>query len=67
MPRITIEKTELYELIKRAVRKVLEEEPFKQRLEQLAVISDEEMREIEQSYGRPSAQEKASRIENIDL
>lgn len=67
MPRITMEKTELYDLIKRAVREVLEEELFKQRLEKLDLVSDEEMREIEQSYGRPSAQEKASRIENIDV
>ncbi|MGA7878097.1 MAG: hypothetical protein WCA08_20730 [Desulfoferrobacter sp.] len=66
MPRITMEKTELYELIKRAVREVLQEELFKQRLEKLALVSDEEMREIEQSYGRPSVQEQASRIENID-
>ncbi|MGA7877954.1 MAG: hypothetical protein WCA08_20015 [Desulfoferrobacter sp.] len=67
MPRITMEKTELYDLIKRAVREVLEEELFKQRLEKLDLVSDEEVREIEQSYGRPSAQEKASRIENIDV
>lgn len=67
MPKITMEKTELYDLIKRAVREVLEEELFKQRLEQLALVSDEEMREIEQSYGRPSAREKASRIEHIDV
>ncbi len=67
MLRITIEKKELYELIKRAVREVLEEELFKQRLEKLAFVSNEEMLEIEQSYGLPSAQEKGSRIENIDV
>ena len=67
MPKITMDKTELYELIKRAVREVLDEELFKQRLEQLALVSDEEMREIEELYGRPSAQEKASRTENIEV
>lgn len=67
MPKITMEKTELYDLIKRAVREVLDEELFKQRLEQLALVSDEEMREIEELYGRPPAQEKTSRIEHIEV
>ena len=50
MQQITVDKTELYNLIELAVRDVLEEELFRVRLEALPFVSDEEMKQIEESY-----------------
>lgn len=67
MQEITIKKTELYDLIKRAVREVLEEELFRARLEGLPFVSDEEMREIEKEYGKPKRHKNPARTESLEI
>jgi hypothetical protein len=67
MQTINMDKTELYDLIKRAVREVLEEEMFRHRLESLPFVSDEEMKEIEETYGKPRAFKNAGRTENFEI
>jgi hypothetical protein len=66
MQEITIKKTELYDLIKRAVREVLAEELFRARLEGLPFVSDDEMRQIEEEYGRPQPRKNA-RTESLEI
>ncbi len=46
----------LKDLIREAVRDVLEEEVMKVKLLLTPYVSDEEQREIEESYGEPSKQ-----------
>lgn len=67
MQEITIKKTELYDLIKRAVREVLEEELLRARLEGLPFVSDEEMREIKEEYGKPKGQKDRARTESLEI
>jgi len=67
MQEITIKKTELYDLVKRAVREVFEEELFQLRLDGLPFVSDEEMRQIEKQYGRPQVMKNSGRTESIEI
>lgn len=67
MEEITIEKKELYDFVKRAVREVLEEELFQLRLEGLPFVSDEEMRGIEKEYGKPQVQKNLGHTENLRI
>lgn len=68
MEEITVDKTELYNLVKLAVRDVFEEELFRLRLEALAFVSDEEMEEIEDTYDTPQQIRKnVARSERLDI
>ena len=67
MQEITIDKKELYDLVKSAVREVFEEELFQIRLEGLPFVSDDEMRQIEKEYGKPEVKKNIGRIENIEI
>jgi hypothetical protein len=67
MQTINIDQDELYNLIKRAVRDVLQEEIFRHRLEALPFVSDDEMKEIEETYGKPRARKNAERTENLEI
>jgi len=67
MQEITIKKTELYDLVKRAVREVFEEELFQLRLDGLPFVSDEEMRQIEKQYGKPQVKNNSGRTESIEI
>ena len=67
MQQITVDKTELYNLIKLAVRDVLEEDLFRVRLEALPFVSDEEMRQIEESYDVPQIQKDVARTESLEI
>lgn len=67
MQEITINKIELYDLIKRAVREVLEEELFRVRIEGLPFVSEEEMRQIQEAYGKPRHQKSVSSTESIEI
>ena len=67
MQNINVDKTELYSLIKRAVREVLEEEMFKHRLEHLPLVADDEMRDIEDSYGKPRTRKNIARTESLEI
>jgi hypothetical protein len=55
------DENKLKDIIKGAVRDVFEEEMMKLRLLLTPYVSDEEQREIEESYGEPS-KEVASRL-----
>lgn len=50
----TYDEEKLKDIIKEAVRDVLEDELMKMRLLLAPYISDEEQKEIEESYGEPS-------------
>lgn len=67
MQQITVDKTELYNLIKLALRDVLEEELFRLRLEALLFVSDEEMKQIEESYDMPQVRKNVDRSESLDI
>jgi len=67
MQTIKIDQTELYNLIKRAVRDVLEEEILRQRINSLPFVSDEEMRDIEAAYGKPPSHKDSKRAESLDV
>ena len=67
MQKINIDEKELYDLIKRAVRDVLQEEMFRHRLENLPFVSDEEMRDIEGAYGKPRTRKNTGRTESLEI
>ncbi len=67
MQQITVNKTELYNLIKLAVRDVFEEELFRIRLEALPFVSDEEMKQIEESYDTPQLRKDVARTESLEI
>lgn len=67
MQQITVDKTELYNLIKLALRDVLEEELFRVRLEALPFVSDEEMKQIEESYDMPQVRKNVDRSGSLDI
>ena len=67
MQQITVDKTELYNLIKLAVRDVLEEKLFRVWLEALPFVSDEEMRQIEASYNTPQVGKDVGRTESLQI
>ena len=50
----TYDEQKLKDIIKEAVRDVLEDELMKMRLLLAPYVSDEEQKEIEESYGEPS-------------
>lgn len=50
----TYDEEKLKDIIKEAVRDVLEDELMKMRLLLAPYVSDEEQKEIEESYGEPS-------------
>ncbi|MCX7914120.1 MAG: hypothetical protein N2511_06000 [Thermodesulfovibrionales bacterium] len=64
---ITIEKEELYKLIKIAVKEALEEELLERFLKNLPYVSDEEMKDIIETYGNPSINKQPAYSETIDL
>jgi len=67
MQKINVEEKELYNLIKRAVRDVLQEEMFRHRLESLPFVSDEEMLDIQKSYGKPRSRKNTTRTESFEI
>jgi hypothetical protein len=67
MQKINIDETELYNLIKRAVRDVLEEEMFRHTIGSLPFVSDEEMRGIEAAYGKPPTHKNGERAESLEI
>lgn len=67
MQKINIDEAELYNLIKRAVREVLQEEVFRRRLENLPFVSEEEMKEIGEAYGKPRTRKNTCRTESLEI
>lgn len=62
---LNVSKEELKEIIKDAVREVIEESSWEKFQKNLEYVSDKEMEEIETSYGSPD--EKVFYSEEIDL
>ncbi|MBS3976423.1 MAG: hypothetical protein KGZ75_06810 [Syntrophomonadaceae bacterium] len=56
---VTINKNELYSLIKEAVREVLYEERLEFLLKGISFVSEEEMKDIANLYGKPSTKKEA--------
>jgi hypothetical protein len=67
MQKISIDEAALYKLIKRAVRDGLQEELFRLRLEGLPFVSEKEMKEIEQAYGKPRTRKSIGRTESVEI
>jgi hypothetical protein len=64
---VTINKNELYSLIKEAVREVLHEERLEFFLKSIPSVSKEEMNDIEKLYGKPPADRKVVYSESIEI
>jgi len=65
--QITVDKNELYALIKEAVREVLKEEAVDFFLKSIPVVSEKEMEDIEQQYGEPLSKKEAAYSETVEL
>ena len=64
---ITINKDELYNLIKKAVREVLHEETLELFLKSIPTVSKEEMEDIKNLYGKPSADKEVAYSETLEI
>jgi hypothetical protein len=64
--QITVSKNELYTMIKKAVKDVIHEERIDLILKNIPEVSDEEMRDIEERYGKPKKR-RAVRSEILDI
>jgi hypothetical protein len=64
---ITIDKTELYSLIKNAVREVLHEETLEFFLKSIPTVSKGEMEDIQKLYGKPSEDKKVAYSETVEI
>jgi hypothetical protein len=67
MKNIDINKDELFSLIKKAVREVMQEEMGRKWLEGLPMVTDEEQEDIDREYGIPSKTKNIVSRETIDL
>jgi len=64
---VIIDKNELYGLIKKAVREVLEEETLEFFMKNIPSISKEEMEDIEKLYGKPPTGKETAYSETIEV
>ena len=64
---VTVDKNELYSLIKKAVREVLQEENIELFLKRIPSVSKEEMEDIEELYGTPSAEKEVAYSETVEI
>lgn len=66
--QLDITKDELYTIIKSAVRDVLKEDKVKHILDSAPYVSDEEMEDIERSFGKaPDPSNETAYTETIDI
>jgi len=65
--KISIDKEDLYGLIKKAVREVLQEEKLDFFLKNILSVSKEEMEDINKLYGRPSKDKEPAYSEIIEI
>ena len=64
---ITVDKNELYSLIKKAVREVLHEETLELFLKSIPTVSKEEMEGIQKLCGNPSEDKTVAYSETIEI
>lgn len=62
-----VNKDELFNLIKEAVREVFKEEKLDIFLKSLPLVSKKEMEDIEKIYGHPSKKDEVEYSESIEL
>ena len=67
MQTIDIKKDELFSLIKKAVREVIQEEMSRTWLEGRPMVTDEEQEDINRHYGKPERPQKIESRETVDL
>ena len=67
MQTIGMDKDELFSLIKKAVREVIQEEMGKVWLEGLPTVSDQEQADINRRFGKPDRTEKIESREALDI
>ena len=67
MQTIDINKNELFSLIKKAVREVMQEEMSRTWLEALPMVTDEEQEDINRHYRKPDRPQKIESRETVDL
>lgn len=65
--QLSIDRNELYVLLKEAVRDVLHEEIFEIYLKSVPAVSKKEMQDIMKIYGKPSSAKKIARSETIEI
>ena len=65
--KVTIDSNELYNLIKKAIKEVLDEEALIFFLKSVPLISHEEMEDIIKLYGKPSKEKEVAYSETIDI
>ena len=65
--QVTVSKEELYNMIKDAVREVIQEKELNQILKTIPEVSDEEMQEITDKYGSPDKYSDIARSETLDV
>jgi len=67
MQTIDMDRDELFNLIKKAVREVVQEEMGRVWLEGLATVTDEEQEDITRRYGKPDLSRKIESREIVEL
>jgi len=67
MQTIDLNKDELFSLIKKAVREVMQEEMSRAWLESLPMVTDEEQDDINRHYGKPEQPQKIESRGTVDL
>jgi 20S proteasome alpha/beta subunit len=67
MHTIDLDRDELFKLIKKAVREVVQEEMSRVWLENLAAVTDEEQEDISRRHGRPERPREIESRETVDL
>ncbi len=65
--QISIDKNELYGLIKEAVREAIHEETLEFFFKNIPSVSKEEMKDIKKLYGKPSTDKEVVYSENVDI
>ncbi|MCI0469703.1 MAG: hypothetical protein L0Y62_06530 [Nitrospirae bacterium] len=65
--QLTVNKDELYGLIKEAVREVIHEESFELFLKNIPPVSEEEMRDIKKQHGKPSFKKDIGYSETVKI
>ncbi len=64
---VTVSKDELYDLIKQAVKEVLQEESIEYFLKSIPLVSKEEMEDIENLYDKPPSEKEVAYSESIEI
>jgi hypothetical protein len=67
MQTIAVDNNELFNLIKKAVREVVQEEMARAWIEGLATVTDEEQGDINRRHGKPDRPRKIEFRETVEL